>query len=236
LLLYSTVEESIRLTSMRILGIIFLLLATTVCNTHGMASTPDTIKTGTRTLLRYKLLLNNDTIPDYFDCSFDMSAPFSIRFYDGVTKKEIKLSASENKQIPYGKKHVETDVKAINVNCSDGHQEVLLRFKHVNKVLNEYSLAIYRYDQATNKMKVVFSFPIAITGERSAPDEFYFIDANYSNAECIDSLYTMRGELKRNSSVNSTVPIFGLEIIPGETNRKEMYRFNPQSNMFIYKP
>jgi len=135
-------------------------------------------------------------------------------------------------------KNVTVESTVINVNCADCHQELMIKFKWETSGMTEYSVAIYRYDSSVNKMKVVFSFPVASIGDGSAPDSFNYISCGIKDTSCIDSIWIQRGVNKKDLSDNTlaSFEIFELKIIPESSQLKYNYVFDKRSNNFKASP
>jgi|GEM_PF-3074666 len=185
---------------------------------------------------RHEVLLNNDTIPDYFEYQCGSQKSLSFKFYDGATRKEIRTLPFSTGDIPYGKKHVSVDCRVIDVDSSDGHREILLRFqasKNEGEEVN-YTMAVFRYDERSGKMKVIFShwFLVSTRGPKPDPQPLYFSINHIGGA--FNSIVMQEAERQKASTGYAGLDrVFDFRMLPKEGAGEHFFYFNPASNIFL---
>ena len=178
------------------------------------------------------LQLNDDTVKDYFILLHsNPDDPYTHGyFYNGKTGEKFPFYPTYYEI--WSRPGVDVEYKIIDVDCADGHKEILTRYGNGGTAYHAYDLNIFRYDERTGAMKVIFEQNISVVNSMdtaSVKSEINYVDINYKNENCISEINVQQGEITVGDSE------YNLNIKPKENSAIKKFLFNSSRNLFEEK-
>ena len=173
------------------------------------------------------LNLNGDEWDDYFVIVDYMGGPTIGEFFDGKTAELYEYNPTHTHVL--SRPGVDIEYEVIDINCGDNQQELLIRSGGGGTIGNYYDCEIYRFDKASNRIKLIFEETISAFEWEEGEEkelEVNHVDLNYTNSSCVDEIIVREGKLEEPRD------IYSLNISPKQNGIFWRYGFNADKNEF----
>lgn len=183
------------------------------------------------------LYLNDDTIPDYFTVTSDGEPFYGSHgfFMDGATGQSIPTDSLLCCQGGLAWARDLPLAEAVDVDCGDGQQELLIRSCHLHQGTT-YEMEMYRYSKSRNRIVQVFD-EIIVSGGYEVHDSSYverysssYVDVLYHHGDCMPEIRSRAGVWKEELS-----PFEPGGIVPVKNSRIYTYTWDAKAETFVLK-